>query len=159
MNGRAIGLMVALGVLVVGWAVVALWPDGGEVTVEVKQRAPRSERYPSAQVIFGIDPALELTEVLVERLDEATEIHSGMVITQSAGPGPIWRLVPADDRDASDEVRIITFGRRGGIGMQVDLATTGLDPGVRYKVTVKGKDGRSGSAEFVAEPNPRANNS
>jgi len=160
MNARAIGLMAALGLLVVGWLVVSLWPGDKSVTIEVKQMPRRSDALPTKQVVFGFDPPdLELTLLEVSRLDEATQQTRGMIVTMSDGPGPVWRLVPQGDREASEPVRVVRFGRRGRSGMEVDLPTTGLDPGIRYQVTVKAKGGWRGQAEFIAEPNPRASGS
>jgi hypothetical protein len=156
MNARAIGLMAALGLLLLGWLVVIFWPGDKTVTIEVKQLPRSSAALPTQQVVFGFDPELELTLLEVSRLDEATEQTEGMLVTMSDGPGPVWRLIPQDDREASEPTRVVRFGRRGRNGMQVDLPTTGLDPGIRYQITVKAKGGWRGQAEFIAEPNPRA---
>ncbi len=159
MNARSIGLTAALALLIVGWLVVSFWPAGKSVTIEIKQRPRSSAALPTNEVIFGFDPAVELTMLEVTRLDEATEQTRGMLVTMSEGPGPVWRLVPQDDRQASDPTRVMYFGRRGRSGMKEDLATTGLEPNIRYKITVIDKSGGRGEKEFVAEPNPLAESS
>ena len=165
MNGRSITLVVVLVAIILGWLGYALFSGGNNVTIKVIQQTPNSDAYPSAIVLFGFDPALELTELLVERLDEATETRRGMVVVTSEGPGPVWRLIPREDRAASEPARAITYARRndkfkGDVGLNTDreIGATWLEPGVRYRVSVKAKGGLTGSTEFVAEPNRRAAN-
>ncbi len=165
MNGRSTTLVAVLVAIILGWLGYALFSGGNNVTIKVIQQTPDSDAYRSAIVLFGFDPALELTELLVERLDEATETQRGMVVVTSEGPGPVWRLIPREERVASDPARVIPYARRNcrinkDVGLVTDreIGAIHLEPGVRYRITVKTKGGLSGSTEFVAEPNRRATN-
>ena len=164
MNGRSITLLVIFGAILFGWLTYTFWPGGNDLEILVKHQTPRWASAPSAEVMFTFSPPdIELTEVLVERLDEATEKQVGMIMVTSEGPGPVWRLIPQDDREASKPARGIVFARRndkfkGNIGMRRDRDVDfhSLEPGIRYRVTIRAKGGRVGPAEFTAQPNPKA---
>jgi len=161
MNTRSKTLLFLLIAIIAGYLGYTFWPRTNQIEVRVYQLQPAWSEFPSAKVMFGFGRDVRLTELLVERLAAPTEIRQGMAITMSEGPGPVWRLVPADDREAGSPARTIDFGanrdkNKGDIGMEHDLRPTWLQPGVRYRITIKGKRGAHGQAEFVVEPNRKA---
>ena len=164
MNSRVITLLVIFGAILLGWLGYTFWPGGNGLEILVKHQTPRRASSPSAQAMFTFSPPdVELTEVLVERLDEATEKQVGMIVVTSEGPGPVWRLIPQDDREASKPARGIVYASRndkfkGNIGMRRDRDVDFhlLEPGIRYRVTIRAKGGLVGTADFTAQPNPKA---
>jgi len=158
MTKQAKFLLSVLIAIAVGYLAYTFWPRTNQIEITVIQRQPAHPEFPSAKVMFGFERDVRLTEILVERLDEAKEIREGMSITMSDGPGPVWRLVPDEDRSHGSPIRTIEFGRdrdkfKGESGMKHDLFPTWLQPDVRYRITIRGAKGARGEAEFVVEPN------